>query len=33
MKKRTELEQRVVELGMDNNLVKNLGEIFREEQY
>lgn len=24
MKKKTELEHRVIELGMDNNLVKNL---------
>lgn len=29
MKKKTELEKRVIELGMDNNLVKNLTEVFR----
>ena len=32
MKKRTELEQKVIELGMDQNLVKNLGEIFSKEE-
>lgn len=31
MKKRTDMEERVMHLGMDDNLVKNLGEIFNKE--
>lgn len=27
-KKRGDLESRIIELGMDNNLVKNMAEIF-----
>ncbi len=29
IKRRTELENRVMEMGMDNNLVKNMAEIVR----
>ena len=28
LNRRTDLERKVVELGMDNNLVKNLAELF-----
>jgi hypothetical protein len=31
IKKRTELETKVMNLGMDNNLVKNMAEIVRHE--
>ena len=29
IKRRTELESKVIEMGMDNNLVKNMAEIVR----
>jgi|JI7StandDraft_1071085.scaffolds.fasta_scaffold633503_1 hypothetical protein len=29
MKKRTDLEERVLEVGLDENLVKNLAEVFK----
>lgn len=32
MKKRTELERRVMELGSDTNLTKNLAELFGREE-
>lgn len=31
-KRKTKLEERIMELGMDQNLVKNIGEVFRRDQ-